>query len=58
MRYAGIPQGELGAAQQALLLQLVEVYVERTRPGHAAVKMAEVTQHLDRTHFAWTGVPG
>ena len=55
MRYEGIPYGELSAAQQAMLLQLVEVYVGRTRPGHAAVKMAEVRQHLHQTYFAWIG---
>ncbi len=58
LRYEGIAFGDLTDAQQALLLQLVEVYVGRARADHAAVKMAEVRRHLDRTHFAWIGGTG
>ena len=50
MRYA-----ELDAAQQALMLHLVEIYVGRMRPDHAAVKMEEVRAHLADTWFAWIG---
>jgi len=45
----------LSDAQQRLLLDLIETYVGRMRPGHAEVKMAEVKQHLADTHFAWMG---
>ena len=58
MRYEGIAFDELNPDQQAALLRLVELYVGRTRPEHAAVKMAEVERHLDRTHFAWIGGAG
>jgi hypothetical protein len=55
MRFEGVRYGELGTAQQRLLLGLIETYVGRIRPGHAAVKMEEVRQHLSDTHFAWIG---
>ena len=55
LRYEGIRYGELSTAQQRLLLGLVETYVGRIRPGHAAVKLAEVSRHLGDTHFAWMG---
>jgi hypothetical protein len=55
LRYQGIPYGELSSAQQRLLLGLVDVYVGRIRPGHAAVKREEVARHLADTHFAWIG---
>jgi hypothetical protein len=55
MRFEGVAFGDLTDHQQSLLLRLVEVYVGRTTAGHAAVKMAEVTEHLDRTYFAWIG---
>jgi Protein of unknown function (DUF3500) len=53
--YAGVRFGELSTAEQRLLLDLIGVYVERLRPGHAEVKLAEVRQHLERTYFAWIG---
>jgi len=58
MRYEGIAFGDLTADQQALLRRLVEVYIGRIRPDHAAVKMAEIDQHLERTFFAWIGGTG
>ncbi|MGD9905442.1 MAG: DUF3500 domain-containing protein [Vicinamibacterales bacterium] len=53
--YAGVPGSELTGPQRQLLLDLVEQYVGNMRDGHAAVRMAEVTAHLDRTYFAWIG---
>jgi len=58
MRFEGLPFDELTVDQQAAFLRLVEVYVGRIRPEHAAVKMAEVERHLDRTYFAWIGGVG
>jgi hypothetical protein len=55
LRYQGIRYGELSSAQQRLLLGLLDTYVGRIRPGHAAVKTAEVARHLADTHFAWIG---
>jgi len=55
LRYEGIRYAALSTAQQERLLALVEIYVGRMRPGHAAVKMAEVRRHLADTYFAWMG---
>jgi len=57
LRFEGIDFNELTVDQQTALLRLVEIYVGRTRPEHAAVKMAEVEKHLERTYFAWMGGP-
>jgi len=38
-----------------LLLELIEEYVGNMREGHAKVRMSEVAEHLDKTHFAWIG---
>ena len=55
LRYAGIRYGDLGTAQQRLLLDLLETYVGRIRPGHDRIRTEEVTRHLADTHFAWIG---
>jgi hypothetical protein len=54
----GVCHAGMDAAQRALLLRLIEIYVGRMRPNHAAVKMAEVREHLDDTWFAWIGGHG
>jgi hypothetical protein len=53
--YAGIPVSELTAAQRALVLETVAVYVDRMRPGHAELWMTEIHRHLNETHFGWIG---
>jgi hypothetical protein len=53
--YAGIPGSALTAPQQEQLLGLVHEYVRAMPEGHAKVRMSEVRQHIDRTHFAWIG---
>lgn len=53
--YSGIPASKLEPAQQKLLLELIEEYVGNMREGHAKVRMSEVAEHLDKTHFAWIG---
>jgi hypothetical protein len=55
MKYEGIRYGDLSRAQQGGLLDLVDVYVGRIRPGHARVRMDEVRRHLEDTWFAWMG---
>jgi hypothetical protein len=55
LRYEGIRYDDLSPDQQSRLLGLVETYVGRTRPDHAAVKMAAVKEHLADTYFAWMG---
>ncbi len=55
MRYEGIRASDLSATQTAMLLDLVNEYVGNMNEGHAAIKMMEVREHLDRTYFAWMG---
>ena len=55
LSYQGIRYGDLSDGQQGLLLALLETYVGRIRPGHAALRMEEVSRHLGDTHFAWIG---
>jgi len=58
LRHEGIRYDELSATPQGLLVRLAETYVERVRPGHARVRMEEVTRHLGETYFAWIGESG
>ncbi len=53
--YEGVRGDELSAREQQLLLDLIQTYVGRMRPGHDQVKMREVEKHLGATHFAWMG---
>lgn len=53
--YAGIAGRELTPPQRDQLLDLIHEYVRNMKEGHAKVRMEEVRQHLDRTHFAWIG---
>src|SRR2546426_2518504 len=55
MKYQGIASRDLATAQQRMLLEVLETYVGRIRPGHAAVWLDEVKRHLGETHFAWMG---
>ena len=56
--YAGISASEFTDAQRDLLLALVEEFVGNMDEGHAKIKMNEVREHLDSTHFAWIGDHG
>jgi hypothetical protein len=53
--YQGIRYDRLTAEQQALLLDVIGVYVGRIRPGHAEIRLDEVKAHLQETWFAWMG---
>ena len=55
LRYEGIRYGDLSSAQQRLLLDLLDTYVGRIRPGHAGLRLAEVRRHLADTCLAWMG---
>lgn len=55
LTYEGVRYGDLSTDEQAKLLKLIEIYVNRTRAGHARVRMAEVKERLDETYFAWIG---
>lgn len=58
LNFAGIAGSKLDNKQKKQLLQLINEFVGNMDDGHAKVKMEEVRQHLDRTHFAWIGEAG
>jgi hypothetical protein len=53
--YAGVRAAELKPELQRQLLELVALYVDNLREGHARIRMDEVRAHLDDTWFAWIG---
>ena len=55
LKYEGVRYDELAGDQQAMLLDIVGLYVNVTRPEHANVKMEEVKRHLNETYLAWMG---
>jgi hypothetical protein len=55
MKDEGIRYDELPRPHQEGLLDLIDVYVGRIRPGHATVRLDEVRRHLAETWFAWMG---
>jgi hypothetical protein len=55
LKYEGIRGDVLSSGQQRLLLDVLETYVGRIRPGHAAIRLGEVKRHFAETHFAWMG---
>ncbi len=55
LKHEGIRYDELAGDQQAMLMDIIGLYVNVTRPEHAAVKMEEVKRHLNETYLAWMG---
>jgi len=55
MPYEGLAYRDMSGRQQQLLLGLIDVYVDRMRADHAAIKRCEVEAHLAQTYFAWIG---
>jgi hypothetical protein len=53
--YEGLAADRLNSSQRERLLELIDVYVGRMRPGHSQLKMEEVRRHLRQTHFMWLG---
>ncbi|MSQ20939.1 MAG: DUF3500 domain-containing protein [Betaproteobacteria bacterium] len=53
--YAGIPYTALTSHQQALMLEVIALYTNRIRPGHAEIRLDEVKAHLGETYFGWIG---
>lgn len=53
--YQGIAGSEMSDAQRRLLADVAASYVGWAGEGHAAVRMAEVIDHLDDTWFSWYG---
>jgi hypothetical protein len=54
----GLPGSELSDAQRSDLLALISQFVGNMNDGHAAVKMREVSEHIDDTRFTWAGETG
>ena len=55
MKFQGIASGDLTTMQQRMLLDVIDTYVARMRPGHSEVRRNEVKRHLGQTFFAWMG---
>jgi len=53
--WAGLPARDMSEPQRRALLALIGEYVGRQREGHARVRLAEISRHLDSTWFAWIG---
>ncbi len=53
--YSGIPAKKFSSTQKKKLIELVALFVENIRDEHAQIRMSEVIEHLDETHFSWIG---
>jgi hypothetical protein len=53
--YAGVRGTALSRTERKALLELVGLFLTVNDTGHAAVKLAEVAEHVDDTYFAWIG---
>lgn len=53
--YEGIKGSDLSSEQQGLLLDLVDVYLNRMPRVHARLKRRQVEDHLAETRFCWRG---
>jgi hypothetical protein len=57
LEFAGLPFGELTAAQRSLSEDLLDLYIGRAPADHALDRRNEVLAHADETYFAWVGDP-
>ena len=55
LEFSGLPASEMDDQQRALLIDVISEFVGYQADGHAKVKMSEVSEHIDRTYFAWVG---
>jgi hypothetical protein len=55
MPYQGIRYDDLTSEQQAVLRDLIGVYLHRLRPGHADFRLEEAFDQLKNTAFSWIG---
>ncbi len=55
MRQGSIRFNDLSSHQQAVTFDLISIYVNRMRTYFANLKMEEIRQHLNETHFAGMG---
>jgi len=51
----GLHYNDMMPEQREKLLQLIAIYTNRIRPGHAEIRFNEVKQHIAKTRFAWIG---
>jgi hypothetical protein len=56
--YAGVRAADLSSGQRERLMGLAGQFVGNMDDAHAAVKLAEVREHLDDTWFSWVGGTG
>ena len=56
--YQGLNLSELTPAQSTKALELIRLYIDHIRPGHAEVKLAEIVRHWNDTWFSWVGETG
>lgn len=52
---SGVSFAGLGARRRELLVELISLYTDRIRSGHAEVRLQEVMRFLSETHFSWMG---
>ncbi|MFZ2242576.1 MAG: DUF3500 domain-containing protein [Gordonia amarae] len=55
--YAGIKVTDLTESQRDLLVELIDVYLERLIESRRVHRREEILAHLDETHVAWIGDP-
>jgi hypothetical protein len=55
LAHEGILFNDLTAKQKDQMVELIELYANRIRPGHAEFEIQEVKRHLDQTRFGWMG---
>ncbi|HEX3161297.1 MAG TPA: DUF3500 domain-containing protein [Pseudolabrys sp.] len=53
--YLGLPVAAMTPAQRDQLIELIAFYTDRLPGEHARLRLAEVSEHLDQTVFAWIG---
>ena len=51
----GLHYSDMTPEQREKLAELIAIYTNRIRPGHAELRFAEVKKHIDNTRFAWIG---
>ncbi|MFP6873626.1 MAG: DUF3500 domain-containing protein, partial [Verrucomicrobiales bacterium] len=49
------PAKNLNQAGREGLMKLIAVFISHMEEGHAKVRLAEISEYLDETYFAWVG---
>lgn len=55
LNYEGLSLSELTPEQRRTATDLIRLYVDRAPRAHADVRLEQVLEHWDVTHFAWVG---